>query len=154
MSGALFGTEVVSALLYRELSGLPAVTAAVGTRIHGLMVAPRVYGQPFLLFHPEQSAYPSEAVDRYGGEISSETMRFAVRLICPGEDTAPIRAAAIAQLDHFLLAGPIDYQWDGLPFQVTFTPLGEYPLTTLVDGGDISRQLGTLYAIECLRGGA
>lgn len=152
MSGALFGTEVVSALLYRELSALPAVTAAVGTRIHGLMVAPTTYRVPFLLFHPEQSSYPTEPIG--SGEISSETMRFAVRLICGGESTGPIRAAAIAQLDHFLTAGPIDYVWEDLPFQVTFTPLGEYPLTTLLDGADISRQLGTLYSVECLRGGA
>ncbi len=154
MSGAMFGTEIVSALLYRELSGIPAVTAAVGSRIHGLMVAPTAYTAPFLLFHPEQSAYPTEAIGRYDGEITSETMRFAVRLICAGEDTTPIRDAAIAQLDHFLSVGPIDFGWDGLPYQVTFTPLGEYPLTTLLDGGDISRQLGTLYSIECLRGGA
>lgn len=154
MAGALFGTEIVSRLLYRDLSAIPAVTAAVGDRIHGLMVAPVPYSEPFLLYHPEQSSYPTEAIDRFGGEISSELMRFAVRLICPGESTDPILAAATAQLAHFLAAGPIDDEWDSLPFQVTFTPLGEYPLTTLVDGGDISRQLGTLYAVECLRGGA
>lgn len=153
MAGALFGTEIVARLLYRDLSAIPAVTAAVGDRIHGLMVAPQSYAAPFLLYHPEQSAYPSEAIDRHGAEISSETMRFAVRLICPGESTDPILAAATAQLDHFLAAGPIDYAWGDLPFQVTFIPLGEYPLTTLVDGADISRQLGTLYAVDCLRGG-
>ena len=46
-----------------------------------------------------------------------------------------------------------DYDWEGEPYQITFRPLGEYPLTTVVDGGQLYRQLGTTYAVEVLRGG-
>ncbi len=149
----MFGSKIVSTIMYEHLNGLTAVTAAVGDRIVGVSAVPQGTTLPALLFFPEFSSYDSPIGNRQGGagEINFEQMRFVVRIICKGTSTGPIDAAADAQLDHFDGLN-VDVTVNGTSYYVTFTAQGEVPLTSLLDGGTFYRQLGTTYGVEITRG--
>lgn len=150
----MFGSKIVSAIIYDHLSAIPEVTAAVGDRIIGLTIVPQGVTLPVCLSYPEFSSYDGALGNRQGGagEINFEQMRFVIRLICKGMDTTPIDAAADAQLDHFDGLS-VDVNVNGTMYYVTFTAQGEIPLTSLLDGGTFYRQLGTVYGVEITRGG-
>lgn len=150
----MFGSKIVSAIIYDHLSAITEVTAAVGDRIIGLNIVPQGATPPVSLYYPEFSAYSGPLGNRQGGagDINFEQMRFVIRLICKGMDTTPIDAAADAQLDHFDGLN-VDVNVNGTMYYVTFTAQGEIPLTSLLDGGTFYRQLGTTYGVEITRGG-
>lgn len=150
----MFGSKIVSAIIYDHLSAITVVTAAVGDRIIGLNIVPQGVAPPVSLYYPEFSSYDGALGNRQGGagDINFEQMRFVIRLICKGMDTTPIDAAADAQLDHFDGLS-VDMNVNGTMYYVTFTAQGEVPLTSLLDGGTFYRQLGTTYGVEITRGG-
>jgi len=150
----MFGSKIVSTILYEHLSAITAVTDAMGDRIIGLNAVPQGTTLPAVIFYPEFSAYSGPMGNRVGGagDINFEQMRFVIRLICKGMDTTPIDAAADAQLDHFDGLN-VDVNVNGIMYYVTFTAQGEIPLTSLLDGGTFYRQLGTVYGVEITRGG-
>jgi len=149
----MFGSKIVSTIIYEHLSAVSAVTAAVGDRIIGLNIVPQGATLPALLYYPEFSAYSGPLGNRQGGagEINVEQMRFVIRMICKGMDTTPIDVPADAQLDHFDGLN-VDVNVNGTNYYVTFTAQGEVPLTSLLDGGTFYRQLGTVYGVEITRG--
>lgn len=135
----VFGSELVAGIVVTTLAGVPAVTAAVGDRVYGTNFVPQGAALPALLTYAENSVYSGPI----GVEITMEQLRVVVRLICKGSSTAPILAAALAQ--QAALHG---YQTEQDGALVTFMASGATPLTTLQDGGDTYRQLGTTYTVE------
>lgn len=146
----MFGSVAVSQLLFTELSGITAVTSAVSTRIIGLPVATQGTAFPVCLFSPEASSYgtPGFATNR----IDAEELRFSVKFMAKGTSLSPIWQAATAQLEHFD-GNSFTHTFDDDTYQIVFDALGELPLTTLVDGADVYRQLGTIYRVHVTRGG-
>lgn len=149
----MFGSKIVSTIIYEHLNDITVVTAVVGDRIVGLSAVPQGTTLPALLFYPEFSAYSGPLGNRSSGagDIDFEQMRFVVRIICKGTSTGPIDAAADAQLDHFDGLN-LDVTVNGTNYYLTFTAQGEVPLTSLLDGGTFYRQLGTIYGVEITRG--
>ncbi len=150
MSNFGFGSEIVDQVLYTQLSGLSAVTAAVGPNILGRSAVVQGDTLPALLFYPESSTYDPPA---FGGDnIGMERMRYVVRFVCTGTSTTPIRAAALAQRQH-LNGVAFNVVVDTSNYLVTFDAQGAFPMTFIVDGGNSFRQLGTIYSVDVTLGG-
>lgn len=149
----MFGSEIVSTVLYTELSALPAAASFAG-RIVGAPVLPQKIALPAVLFSPEFSAYsdPMGGGARQPGGITYEQLRFSVRVLCAGLSTDPVLALATAQLAHFDGAA-FNTTVDSVSYQLTFMAQGEVPVTTIVDGANVYRQLGTVYTVELVTGG-
>ena len=150
MSTFGFGSEIADEVLYAELSGLTAVTAAVGTNILGRSAVVQGDTLPALMFYAESSAYDPPGFS--GDSIGLETLRYVVRVICTGDSTDPIRAAALAQRQH-LNGVAFNTVVDAQNYQVRFDAEGAFPLTFLVDQGITYRQLGTVYSVYVTLGG-
>lgn len=150
MSDFGFGSEIADVVLYTELTGLAAVTSAVGTNVLGRSAVLQGDTLPAVLFYTESSSYDAPA---FGGDnIGLEQLRYVVRFICRGDTTNPIRAAALAQRNH-LNGVAFDTVSDGHNYQVVFDAQGAYPMTALVDQGVTYRQLGTIYSVTVTLGG-
>lgn len=149
----MFGSEIVAGVLYHDLAALPEAAAFAGM-IFNLPVVPQNAPAAFVLFAPEFSAYtdPLGGGARQPGGITYEQLRFSIRVICAGASTAPIAALALAQLKHFdsLITTTTA---NGISYQMVFMAQGEVPITTLVDGSNLYRQLGTVYTVELITGG-
>lgn len=141
----MFGSEIAAAFVRTQLLALPAVTAAIGTRLANLMVLPADMALPGLIHYAEQGTYGAAMG---GGGIASERLRYVVRLICQGESTEPIKVAAESQLTA--LDGATGMQGGAF---VAVSATGEWPLTTTLEDGVYYRQLGTLYDIDITTGG-
>ena len=142
----MFGSETVAEEVNVVLAGVAAVAAAVGTRIVPLSVLPPEFPSPAVLHHMDAST--SSGPVGSDAAINSEVLRYAVRLVCEGWSTDPIRAAAEAMIvalnGHNAQRGA-DY--------LTFMATGEWPLTTVLDDGVPYRQLGAYFDVEITRGG-
>ena len=150
MSNFGFGSEIVDEVLFTELSGLTAVTDAVGTNILGRSAVVQGDTLPAVMFYPESSTYDPPA---FGGDnIGMEVLRYVVRFVCRDTSTNPIRAAALAQRQH-LNGEAFPVISDSLNYLVTFDAQGAVPLTFLVDQGNTYRQLGTIYSVTVTLGG-
>jgi hypothetical protein len=150
MSDFGFGSEIVDELLYTELSGLSAVTTAVGPNVLGRSAVIQGDTLPAVLFYTESSQYDPPA---FGGDnIGLEQLRYVVRFISRSASTDPIRAAALAQRQHFN-GTAFDVTSDGHTYLVSFDAQGAFPMTTVVDAGTIYRQLGTIYSVTVTLGG-
>lgn len=150
MSTFGFGSEIVEELLFTELSGLTAVTDAVGTSILGRSAVVQGDTLPAVMFYPEASQYDQPA---FGGDtIGMEVLRYVVRFVCRGTSTDPIRAAALAQRQH-LNGVRFPVVSDSQNYLVTFDAQGAVPLTFLIDEGNTYRQLGTIYSVTVTLGG-
>ena len=150
MSDFGFGSEIVDAVTYAEMSGLAAVTAAVGANILGRSAVVQGDTVPAVMFYPEQSTYDPPAYS--GDNIGLEQLRYVHRFVCTGTSTAPIRAAALAARQHFN-GTAFDHVSDGNNYLVRFDALGAFPMTFLVDGGTNYRQLGNIYRVHVTLGG-
>ena len=145
-----FGSEIVDDLIHTELSGVADVTAAVGVRIVGRGALVQGEPLPALLYYPEQSTYDPPA---FGGDtIGMEVLRYVVRVVCLGTRTHPIRDAALAQREH-LNGQAFNVVDNGQNYLVTFDAQGAFPLTTITDGAQHYRQLGTVYRVTVTLGG-
>lgn len=140
----LFGSELVAEAVYGVLAGLPAVTAATGDRIVNLSVAGDL-ALPAALHYMDNGDYGGPI----GQAATSERVRYVVRLVCEGASTDPIRAAAEAAFAAFdgFEATPAPGAWLGS--QV----VGEWPLTTVLEGGVLYRQLGFYLSVDLTQGG-
>jgi len=140
-----FGSETISEEIYAVLAALPAVTTVVpAARILNLSVVPASVSLPAVLHYMETGTYDGPI----GYTQTHERMRYVVRLTCVGESTNPIRAAAEAA---FVALDGLEATRDGanLGFQVS----GEWPLTTVLDGGVLYRQLGFYLDVHLTQGG-
>lgn len=140
-----FGSELVAETVYGALAELPAVTAAVGDRIVNLSVVPEQVAVPAALHYMEAGTYDGPI----GQAVASERMRYVVRFSCEGQSTDPIKAAAEAAFAA--LDGYEAYPADGI--SLVFQASGEWPLTTVLDGGVLYRQLGFYLDVHLTQGG-
>lgn len=140
-----FGSELVAEAVYTVLSGLPAVQSAVVDRIVNLSVVPQGVALPALLHYMEAGTYDGAI----GQAATVERLRYVVRVSCEGQSTDPIKAAAEAAFAE------LDGAQVDLPDSVllTFQVSGEWPLTTVLDGGVLYRQLGFYLDVELTQGG-
>ena len=123
----IFGSETVAEEVYAVLD--PIVSYA----IYNLSVVPEPAALPAVLHYPEAGNYEGAI----GNQTAKERIRYVVRFTCVGPSTDPIRADAEAAWTA--LNGHTanrDGLWMG--FQLT----GEWPLTTVLEGGTLYRQLG------------
>jgi len=149
MARLMFGSRIVSRLIYDTLSNTPGLTDVVGNRIVRGVAYPQRTALPACLFYMEQSAY-SGAVGTYQYDhILSEDMRFVVQIDDEGTSDTRIAPAAEAQLRA--LAGKVFDLDTGE--QVTFAALGEVPMTSYNDGERFFQRLGTIYSVTVTRGG-
>ena len=145
----MFGSEYASEILFRELTTLLPDYAG---KIVGMAIAPESMTLPGCMFYPEQSMYSGPAFNRSAGDsLNYEGVRFAVRFACLGTSTNPIKAAALAQLNH-LDGATFDEQYDGRWYAFSFIANGEYLPTTAIRNDVLYRQLGTVYNVEITRG--
>jgi hypothetical protein len=146
----MFGSGVVAQHVYNQLRIRPAVSAAVGTRIRNLAVVPQGTALPAALHYMENGDYtgPFSA----GMEPTEETIRYVVRFICEGESDSPIRAAAKDALTALAIDNAsATITQDGETFDLTLLPAGEWPITTVTDGGVLYRQLGFILQAHVFR---
>lgn len=137
-----FGSELVAESVYAVLSDLEAVTDAV-TTILNLSVVPRDVALPVCLHYLEVGTYDGPI----GQAASSETLRYVVRFVCAGESTDPIKAAAEAAFDAF-----DGHETDTGGAWLGFAVTGEWPLTTVLEGDTVYRQLGMYLSVSLTQG--
>lgn len=140
-----FGSETVAAEVYAVLSGLAAVTSVTPAgQIINLSVVPESIALPAVLHYMESGLYDGPI----GQPQTFEKMRYVVRFTCLGESTDPIKAAAeaafIALDGHTAIRDGAD---------LNFYATGEWPLTTVLEGGTLYRQLGFFLGVELTQGG-
>jgi hypothetical protein len=146
----MFASRVVSRVIYETLSSTPGVTNVVGDRIIRGLGYPQNTKRPALLFYMEYSVYePGPVTTARAEHLTSENMRFVVRLDDVGTSDTRIAQAADAQLTA--LAGLRIDTPDG--HQVSFEATGEVPMTTYIDGEQTYQRLGTVYSVNVTRGG-
>ena len=133
----VFGSEIVAEEVYAVLDPLTAFP------IRNISVAPEGTGLPAVLHYMEAGTYDGPI----GQTAISEAMRYVVRFVCEGASTDPIRAgaeAAFAALDGHEATRSGCY----LAFQAS----GEWPLTTVLEGGVLYRQLGFFLTVNLTQG--
>ena len=147
----MFASVVVSDYVYDTLSALSAVTSVVpAARMTGAMVVPPGTALPALMFHMTASEYGGVMNTQAAAHLDSETIRLEVRAIDDGTSDAGIYPVALAQFNA-LSGVTATHTFDGGDYTLAFLPLGEIPLTTLVDGSNLYRQLGTIYQVDVFR---
>lgn len=138
----MFGAGITAQAVYNALRVRPIITAAVGTNIFNLSVAPQGTPFPCLLHYAESGTYTGPFS---GMEPSEETVSYIVRLICVGTSDQPIRAAAkdaLSVLVGELALDTVTVTQDSETFNLSMLIANEWPLTTIVDEDVIYRQLG------------
>lgn len=147
----MFASVAVSNYLYATLGAISGVTSVIPvTRMTGAMVVPPGVALPALMFHMTASEYGGPLTTAANAHIESETIRLEVRAIDDGTSDRDIYPVAKAQLDA--LAGTTaNHTFDGDDWSLSFIAVGEIPLTTLVDGANLYRQLGTIYQVDVFR---
>jgi hypothetical protein len=141
----IFGSETVAEEVYAVLAALPAVTNVIpAARIIPLSVVPENVALPAALHYMENGTYDGAI----GQPESSERMRYVVRFTCVGESTTPIKSVAEAA---FLALRNHEATRDGA--YVGFQVSGEWPLTTVLEGGVLYRQLGFYLNVDLTQGG-
>lgn len=139
-----FGSETVAEEVAALLATVPAVTTATGGRVLNLSVAPEGYDLPAVLHYMEAGTYEGPV----GYAQTFESLRYVVRFLCTGASTDPIRTAA-EQAFAVLDGHEADRAGARLGFQVS----GEWPLTTVLEGGTLYRQLGVFLDVHLTQGG-
>lgn len=144
----MYGSEAAARFAYDQTKNLPAVQAAVGSRIKNLTAVPQGLALPAALHYMETGMYSGGV----GGDPDSEEVRYVYRFICSGESNQPIKAAALAMFNA-LKAASGSVVIDGESWFVTFLSFGEWPLTSLIEGGTMYRQLGNYFTVEVMKQG-
>ena len=147
----MFASVAVADYLYDALGAISGITSVVPTtRMTGAMVVPQGVALPALMFHMVYSEYGGVVDSTPAQNVTSETLRFEVRIIDDGTSDSVIYPAAKAQFNA--LAGiQVTHTFDGASWFLAFSAVGEIPLTTLMDGANIYRQLGTIYTVDVFR---
>jgi hypothetical protein len=147
----MFASVVVSDYVYETLSALSEVTSVIPpTRMTGAMAVPEGTGLPALLFHMTASQYGGPVQATAAENVNSETIRLEVRAIDDGTSDSAIYPAAMAQFEA-LSGTHAEHTLDGDTYSLDFIAVGEIPITTLVDGANFYRQLGTIYQVDVFR---
>ena len=134
----MFTAEAAAAYFHEQALTVSDVTAAVGDRVVNLSLVPQDLPLPALLHYAEAVNYTGPTVTEY---ITSE-IRYLFRFICKGESTQPIAAAAEALRLH--MNGNYGF---GNGFQFEWEATGEWPITTVAEGGDFYRMLGVYFRV-------
>lgn len=147
----MFASVAVSDYVYDTLSATPGVTNVIpNTQFSGAMVAAQGMALPAVLFHMTGSQYGGVMDSTPAANVNSETLRFEVRVIDDGTSDStiyPVAKAAFAALSGVNAA----HSFDGDTWTMTFTAVGEIPLTTLMDGSNLYRQLGVILSVDVFR---
>jgi hypothetical protein len=134
----MFTAEAAAAHFREQALTVNDVTVAVGDRIVNLSLVPQGVALPALLHYAEFVNYTGPTVTEY---ITSE-IRYVCRFVCKGESTQPIAAAAEALRLHmngnYGEFGGFQFEWEAT---------GEWPITTVAEGGDIYRMLGVYFRV-------
>jgi hypothetical protein len=142
-----FASEIVAKWVRGIAMGLSAVTGVIGQRFYALGVAPQGDASTFPLgLHYAESVTYTGPLD---GPIAEARLRYAVRFGDRGESTSRIRPAAEAMLDALHMR---QETIDGIYIEAM--AVGEWPITTLAEGGVIYRQLGNHFDITVMDQGA
>ena len=135
----MFMGEAAAAYFFEQALTVPEVVAAVDDRVVNLAAIPKSMVLPALLHY-------AEAVN-YGGPLDEDfihsEIRYVFRFVCKGESTEPIADAAAALRLH--LNGSYGYFGS---YQLEWLATGEWPITTVIDEGEIYRQLGVYYQVN------
>jgi hypothetical protein len=135
-------TEVLDAFFWEQLNAIPALS---GVRVVGLPVLPQTQAVtlPAIAYYPEQSVYPDGTL---GVATNYATGRYAIKAMCKGTSTNPIRPLSAAIKAHFETDTPTtDYEHEGENYHVTLSLNSQLLPTTVVDGSTIYRQLGSVF---------
>lgn len=143
-----FFSRIVNRELYKALSATPALTNVVGNRIYRGHRFPSGTSFPACLYYMENSNYDTGLHNVQAEHITSGTYRFVVEVHGAGESDSVIAPAADGQFAK--LAGTEIYTDDG--YQLTFTAMGEIPLTSSWDGEQPYQRLGTIYHVDVTQG--
>ena len=143
-----FFSRIVNRELYKALSATTALTNVVGTRIHRGHRFPGGIDLPGCLFYMENSSYDTGLHNVQAEHITSGTYRYVVEVHGIGESDSTIAPAADGQFAK--LAGTAINTTDG--YQITFTAMGEIPLTSSWDGEQPYQRLGTIYHVDVTQG--
>lgn len=136
----MFASEVCSAFLYSQITALPE---AAGFSVIGLPVNPPYASLPGIAFYPEVVPYSGVI----GARADTATPRFVIKAMCEGTSTDPIRAVAKAIQDRFENTPLNDYTYQGGTYSLTFDLNSEALPTTVVEGAQFYRQLGSVFNI-------
>lgn len=147
----MFASVAVSDYVYEVLSATPGVTNVVpNTQFSGAMVAAQGMALPVVIFHMTASQYGGVLDSTPAANVNSETIRFEVRVIDDGTSDStiyPVAKAAFAALSGV----NVSHSFDSATWNLTFTAVGEIPLTTLMDGANLYRQLGVILSVDVFR---
>lgn len=147
----MFASVAVSDYVYDTLSAVPAITNVVpNTQFSGAMVAAQGMALPVVIFHMVASQYGGVIDSTPAANVNSETIRLEVRVIDDGTSDSTIYPVAKAAFGA-LCGVEASHSFDSATWSLTFSAVGEIPLTTLVDGTNIYRQLGTIYTVDVFR---
>lgn len=148
----MFASVVTADYVYQTFVNTDDITDVIAVpSIGGTMVAPPGTTLPALLLYMTASEYGGVVDATPAADVNSETIRLEVRAINGGTSDAPVYPVAKAQFTA--LAGQtVSHTFDGDDYTLTFMAVGEVPLTTLVDGANLYRQLGTIYTVDVFRG--
>lgn len=148
----MLGSEIASEVIYAGLRGLPDAAPFLG-KIVGADIIPQGDKLPAVTFAPEFSVYDGPlGTPNAGAPITYETLRFALHIMCAGLSTDPILALYKAQFTYFN-GSSFSTTYDGQSYEVTFLAQGESMPTTIADGANYYRQLGTVYTVAVTTGG-
>ena len=139
-------TTFLSRIVNRELYTL--LTSVAEYPVHRGYQFPQGATLPATLFYMEQSAWDTGGHNVPAEHLTAGTYRFVVRT-----DNASSSDVVLAEEAERLLtavAGQEVNTADG--YQVTFTALGETPLTSTYDGAQEYQRLGTIYQVYVTKG--
>lgn len=145
----MFGSRIVAKAIYERLSATPGVTSVVpANRIQYGLNYRQGTTLPAILYYWENSGYDAGGHTEKAEHITSEELRFVVRVDDEGNSDNDIYPVAQAQLDA--LAGAVIDTDDG--YQITFTANGEAPTPPYNDEGQRYQRLGTIYSVTVTQG--
>lgn len=139
-------TRFLSRIVNRELTTL--LTSVAEYPVHRGYQFPQGATLPATLFFMEQSSWDTGGHNIPAEHLTAGTYRFVVRTDGVGNSDVPIAAEAERLLQA--VAGQVVDTEDG--YQVTFTALGETPLTSTYDGAQEYQRLGTIYQVYVTKG--
>jgi hypothetical protein len=144
----MYGSEAAAQFAWERTKDVTEVAAAVGTRIRNLAAVPQGLVFPAAIHYMESGVYSGPVF----GHPNAEELRYVYRFICKGESTDPIRPAALAMFDA-LSGASGSVVVAGVPWHVSFMAFGEWPLTTVIEGNTMYRQIGNYFTVEVMAQG-
>jgi len=147
----MFASVAVADFIYERLGSIgPLVSLLPTSQMTGAMVVPQGTPLPAILFYLTYSEYGGPVTTYASAHTASERLRVEVKVI--GEGTSDSAIYPIAKQVFDALAGVVvDHGFDSATWSLSFTTIGEIPLTTLVDGSTIYRQLGATFYVDVFR---